>query len=217
MSKLEFLLSTHSSRTRDLLSTVIFWVNWREKKVLLVFLKQYHDIWYFLLGMTHKFIIRFDQSADLIKLFECDSCKKSLFLWILLKICTYSFSQCCLKMKRKLTNKVVMPGNLNPITRSIWVLQKHVLNILVHICSTVRPWDTRPQAARTSQMHVFELGRKKIWDEQIYVEQHGFLIILPREPSKNSLSCLTLLSNKSCLNFELHEFFLSQKNVQFKA
>ena len=28
--------------------------------------------------------------------------------------------------------------------------------------STVRPRDTRPQAARTSQVHVFELGPKKI-------------------------------------------------------
>ena len=27
--------------------------------------------------------------------------------------------------------------------------------------STVRPRDTRPQAARTSQVHVFELGPKK--------------------------------------------------------
>ena len=27
----------------------------------------------------------------------------------------------------------------------------------------------------------------------------------------------TLLSNKSCTNFELHKFFLSQKNVHLKA
>ena len=35
------------------------------------------------------------------------------------------------------------------------------LVVLVKILKTVRPRNTRPQAARTSQAHVFELGPKK--------------------------------------------------------
>ena len=32
---------------------------------------------------------------------------------------------------------------------------------MTHVYYTVRPRDTRPQAAQTSQVHVFELGPKK--------------------------------------------------------
>ena len=48
---------------------------------------------------------------------------------------------------------------------------------------TVRPRDTRPWAARTSQVHVFNWVQKKklrwtnLWSENL--QQHGFLIILP--------------------------------------
>ena len=48
--------------------------------------------------------------------------------------------------------------------------------------STVRPQDTGPQAARTLQVHVFELGPKKFEmneNESENLEQHGFLIIFP--------------------------------------
>ena len=45
--------------------------------------------------------------------------------------------------------------------------------------STVRPRDTRPQAARTLTMHIFELGPKKfemhVFDE-LLLEMHEFLI-----------------------------------------
>ena len=34
------------------------------------------------------------------------------------------------------------------------------MRIYLYLCSTVRPRDTRPQAARTLTMHVFELGPK---------------------------------------------------------
>ena len=32
-----------------------------------------------------------------------------------------------------------------------------------------------------------------------------------------AILCFTLLSKKSCTNFELHEFFLSLKNMQLNA
>ena len=56
----------------------------------------------------------------------------------------------------------------------------------------------------------FLIGSNKIWDEQIYVVK--------------TLSCtffddiaFALLSNSSCMNFELHNFFHSPKNVHLKA
>ena len=38
---------------------------------------------------------------------------------------------------------------------------KRIVDQESDVPSTVRPRDTRPQAARTSQVHVFELGPKK--------------------------------------------------------
>ena len=74
----------------------------------------------------------------------------------------------------------------------------------------VRPRDTRPWAARTSQVHVFELVPKKL-------EMNEFMKWKPRAARFSDHLAFTLLSNKSCTNFELHEFFLSPKNVHLKA
>ena len=74
----------------------------------------------------------------------------------------------------------------------------------------VRPWDTRPRAARTSQGHVFELGPKKF-------EMNEFMKWKPWAARVSDHLAFTLLSNKSCTNFELHEFFLSPKNVHLKT
>ena len=76
--------------------------------------------------------------------------------------------------------------------------------------TTVRPGDTRPRAARTSQVHVFELGPKKF-------EMNEFMKWKPWAARFSDHLAFTLLSNKSCTNFELHEFFLSPKNVHLKA
>ena len=75
---------------------------------------------------------------------------------------------------------------------------------------TVRPRDTRPRAARTFQVHVFELGPKKF-------EMNEFMKWKPWAARFSDHLAFTLLSNKSCTNFELHEFFLSPKNVHLKA
>ena len=50
----------------------------------------------------------------------------------------------------------------------------------------------------------FWIGSKKIWDERIYV-------VKPWGARFFDHLAFTLLSNKSCTNFELHEFFLSPK------
>ena len=42
---------------------------------------------------------------------------------------------------------------------AIWVSSACFMEVVL-IRSTVRPRDTRPQAARTSQVHVFKLGPK---------------------------------------------------------
>ena len=41
-----------------------------------------------------------------------------------------------------------------------FAIQNWLLDQVSKILCTVRPRDTRPQAARTSQVHVFELGPK---------------------------------------------------------
>ena len=79
----------------------------------------------------------------------------------------------------------------------------------LNIC-TVRPRDTRLRAARTSQVHVFELGPKKF-------EMNEFMKWKPWAAQFSDHLAFTLLSNKSCTNFELYEFFLSPKNVHLKA
>ena len=83
-------------------------------------------------------------------------------------------------------------------------------NRCMHVVCTVRPRDTRPRAARTSQVHVFELGPKKL-------EMNEFMKWKPWAARFSDHLAFTLLSNKSCTNFELHEFFLSPKNVHLKA
>ena len=49
----------------------------------------------------------------------------------------------------------------------IYLAQSNI-DLTLHKLSTVRPRDTRPQAARTSQVHVFELG-------PIIFELNGFM------------------------------------------
>ena len=78
------------------------------------------------------------------------------------------------------------------------------------IYSGVGPRDTRPQAARTLQVHVFELGPKKF-------EMNEFIKWKPWAARFLDHLAFTLLSNKSYTNFELLEFFLSAKNVHLKA
>ena len=57
----------------------------------------------------------------------------------------------------------------------------------------------------------FWIRSKKIWDERIYeVKTLSSTVFWS--------SCLhPIISNKSCTNFELHDFFLSPKNVHLKA
>ena len=50
----------------------------------------------------------------------------------------------------------------------------------------------------------FWIGSRKIWDEQSYV-------VKPWGAQFFDHLAFTLLSNKSCTNFELHKFFLSPK------
>ena len=56
----------------------------------------------------------------------------------------------------------------------------------------------------------FWIGSKNIWAEQIYV-------LKPWATRFFDDLAFTLLNKKSCTNFELHEFFLSPKNVHLKA
>ena len=51
--------------------------------------------------------------------------------------------------------------NLHQMTQCFGFNQNNFLAIPCEMGNTVRPRDTRPQAARTSQVHVFELGPKK--------------------------------------------------------
>ena len=60
------------------------------------------------------------------------------------------------------------------------------------------------------QVQVFELGPK-------IFEMNEFTLWKPWTARFFDHPALTLLSNKSCTNFELHEFFLSPKNVHLKA
>ena len=69
------------------------------------------------------------------------------------------------------------------------------------VSGTVRPRVTRPQAAQTLTMHVFEQGQKNLRCTNLRSENlklHSFLMFLP-------------LSNSSFMNFELHKFFHSKK------
>ena len=54
---------------------------------------------------------------------------------------------------------------IGPSRTTIFLLYDNTTALTPHplssFFSTVRPRDTRPQAARTSQVHVFELGPKK--------------------------------------------------------
>ena len=82
--------------------------------------------------------------------------------------------------------------------------------IIPTFMNTVMPQDARPQAAQTLQVHIFELGPKKF-------EMNEFMKWKPWAAQFSDHLAFTLLSNKSCTNFELHEFFLSPKNVHLKA
>ena len=57
----------------------------------------------------------------------------------------------------------------------------------------------------------FLIGSKTIWDTRIYVVK-----TLKAAPFYDNFA-LTLLINFSCMNFELHGFFLVPKNVHLKA
>ena len=80
----------------------------------------------------------------------------------------------------------------------------HLLSYNTKGSPTVRPRDTRPQAARTLQVHVFELGSKKF-------EMNEFMKWKPWAARFSDNLAFILLSNKSCTNLELHEFFHSPK------
>ena len=69
-------------------------------------------------------------------------------------------------------------------------------------CITVRPRDARPQAARTSQVHLFELGPKNLrWTNLCSenLEQHDFLIILP-SPYQVAKVARVFFSQKTCIS-----------------
>ena len=129
-------------------------------------------------------------------------CKQSLFTWKNVDACYNS------------SRLILWP--------TLYVLGQYALSVCGLVCSTgyrrspvrkwitVRPWDTRPRAARTSQVHVFELGPKKF-------EMNEFMKWKPWAARFSDHLAFTLLSNKSCTNFELHEFSLSPKNVLLKA
>ena len=76
--------------------------------------------------------------------------------------------------------------------------------------NTVMPQDARPQAAQTLQVHIFELGPKKF-------EMNEFMKWKPWEARFCDHLAFTLLSNKSCTNFEQQDFFISPQNVYLKA
>ena len=80
----------------------------------------------------------------------------------------------------------------------------------VHFQNTVRPRDTRPWDTWISQVLVFELGQKKF-------EMNEFMKRKPWAAQFSDHMAFTLSSNKSCTNFELHKFFLSQKDVLLNA
>ena len=119
------------------------------------------------------------------------------------KICTYSVSQCYLKMKRKLTKKFVMPGNLNPITRSIWVLKNtfstyEVIFVKVAFFQKVQ--------------YVFQISNKKMFKKTILNLKFKF-------PAKNSKVLLAGNSNSKfrivCWNIFFERFGDLKKGSHF--
>ena len=72
---------------------------------------------------------------------------------------------------------------------------------------TVKPRDARPQAARTLQVHVFELGPKKF-------EMNTFMQWKTWTARFFDHLAFTQLKLHE---FELHDFFHSPKNVHLKA
>ena len=75
-------------------------------------------------------------------------------------------------------------------------VENHGLAVLK--VDTVRPWDTRPQAARTLQVHVFELGPKKF-------EMNEFMEVKTLSSTIFWSSCLHPIKQQ-----KLHEFWAAR-------
>ena len=110
----------------------------------------------------------------------------------------------CVLSKVTLNARIIVYGNrLQP--PALFTVFWPFLTIFL---TTVRPQDTRPQAARTLQVHVFEWEPKNLrWTKLCSenLEQHRFLIILP-SPYKVTkvariLSCTSFsFPQKTCIS-----------------